>query len=179
MQTDPLLVLELRSLFKAGATPSALIRVIAERHSGEPAIDYIVRLYFREAFLIPMLQIGKEVVEHIAQGGEAAVLNSRVVHRMVAARSEWDKPTALNEPTCWLDSVTATDESAILRTVESQNAAEPPAWWGSLDDEGRRFVSRTVANAQSLYERVQVLAALAEQLQQKIHAAEVAHSQTE
>ncbi len=172
MQTDALLVTELRALFKGGATPSALIRRIAERHAGEPAIDRVVRAYFREAFLVPMLQIGREQVEGIAQGGDAAALNGRYVHRMVAARGEWDRPAAEEEPqpACWLDAVTATDEAVMLRAVENDTPGEPARWWDRIDEQGQRFVARVIANAQTLSEKVQVLAALAERLQQQIDA---------
>lgn len=175
MQTDPVLVGELRTLFKSGATPSALIRVIAERHAGESQLDRVVRAYFREAFAVPMLRVTREHVEHIVQGGDGAWLNSRVVHQMVAARVEWDAPAdGAPRAACWLDGLTAADESATLRDFETRTAAEPPAWWDKLDEAGQRDIARTAANAQSLYERVQVLAALAERLQQQLHAVEVA-----
>ena len=174
MQPDPEFVAELRTIFKGGATPSALIRVIAERYTGETQIDRVVRAYFREAFGVPMLRVLREHVEHIVQGGDGAWLNSRVVHQMVAARVEWDAPAdGAPRAACWMDGLTATDEAAMLREFESRTAAEPPAWWDKLDESSRRDITRTAANAQSLYERVQVLAALAERLQQQLYAAEV------
>jgi hypothetical protein len=170
MQIDPLFVAELRVTFKAGATPSALVRMIAERHAGEPQIDRLVRAYFREAFCVPMLQIGREQVAEIAQGAGLPALNSRVIHQMVAARGEWDT-TATEEP-CWLDHVTATDEAEMLRKTEAETQQEAVSWWNQLDDEGKRFITRTIANARSLSERVQILAALVEQLQQQVPASE-------
>jgi hypothetical protein len=176
MEPDALLVAELRTQFKAGATPSALVRAIAERHPDEPAIDRLVRAYFREAFLIPMLQIGREQVERIAQGGGAAVLNERTVHRMVASRQEWDVPLVEAAPRVpsWMDNLTATDEASLLRAVDLSTVPELAANWGNLDEQGQQFIARTVATARSLHEKVQVLAALAEQLQQQIHAAGIA-----
>jgi hypothetical protein len=170
MQPDPSFVRELRTLFKGGTTPSALVRRIAERHPGEPQIDRLVRAYFREAFFVPMLQIGREQVEGIAQGGEAAALNSRYVHRMVAARGEWDSsaPEGDTPPACWLDSVSATDEAELLKNVESGTLPELADSWDRIDEQGKRFIARTVASAQALYETVQLLAALAEQLQQQL-----------
>jgi hypothetical protein len=169
MQTDPLLVSELRVQFKAGATPSALIRVIAERHAGEPAIDVLVRAYFREAFLVPMLQVGKEQIALIAQGTGLPAINSSVVHRMVATRSEWDTvPGDDPAQSSWLDYVTATDEAEMLRNTEAETRPKSVPWWNKLDDEGKRSVTRTIANARTLYERVQILTALAEQLQQQL-----------
>ena len=174
MQTDPLLVSDLRALFKAGATPSTLIRCIADRHPGEPEIDRLVRAYFREAFFVPMLRVGRESVAEIAQGIGSPSLNGIAVHRMVATRSEWDKPTpddGTPQP-CWLDSLTATDESQLLKKVEAGTLPELAGSWDRIDEPGRRFIARAIASAQALYEKVQILAALAERLQQQIHASE-------
>ena len=174
MKTDPLVVNELRERFKAGATPSALVRIVAERYQDEPSVDVLVRVYFREAFLVPMLLIGKEQVEEVARGGGAVALNSRYVHRMVAARSEWDKPAVGDgapQPS-WLDAVTATDESVLLKQVEAGTLPEAARWWNQIDEQGQRFITRVIANARVLHERVQILATLAEQLQQQLLAAE-------
>ncbi|MCI0700300.1 MAG: hypothetical protein L0241_04380 [Planctomycetia bacterium] len=174
MRTNPLLVNELRALFKSGATPSALIRCIVERHPGEPAIDRVVRAYFREAFLVPMLQIGPEQVAQIAQGIGLPSLNGSVVHRMVATRSEWDKPAVQDETqqTCWLDSLAATDEAELIRKTDPKALPELASSWEQLSEEGKRYITRVFANAQSLSERATVLAALAEQLQQRLLASE-------
>ena len=178
MQVDPLLVNDLRTHFKTGATPSALIRFIVEHHPGEPAIDVLVRAYFREAFLVPMLQIGREGVEWIAQGAEAATLNGRVIHRMVATRGEWDRSISEESPrpACRLDSVTATAESDLLRAAEHRTPAELAGSWDQIDEQGKRFIARTLASARSLSEKVQILAALAERLQQQLLSANSAES---
>jgi hypothetical protein len=174
METDPVFVNELRALFRAGATPSALIRRIAERHPDEPQIDRLVRAYFREAFHVPMLRVGREQVAEIVRGAACPALNGNVVHRMVAMRAVWDG--AAVDPTtpsaCWLDSLTATDDAEMLRTTEADTQSDRTSWWKQIDEEGRRFITRTVASARTLYEQVQVLAALAEQLQQRLNAAE-------
>ena len=174
MQPDPLFVNELRTLFKAGATPSAIVRRIAERYPDEPAIDRLVRAYFREAFHIPMLRIGRETVAEIARGIACPWLNKNVVHRMVATRSEWDTPTpdpGLSPP-CWFETLTATDESALLQATEAGTIPELASAWPHMSDNAKQFITRVIANANTLYEQVQVLAALAEQLQQRLHAAE-------
>jgi hypothetical protein len=174
METDPLLVTELRALFKAGTTPSALIRCIAERHPGEPQIDRRVRAYFREAFHIPMLRVGRDLVEEIAHGAACPWLNRNIVHRMIATRSEWDRPAPEKEslPPCWLDTLTATDESIMLKTTEAGTLPDLSSAWPHLSDGAKGFITRVIANANTLYEQVQVLAALAEQLQQRLNAAE-------
>jgi hypothetical protein len=93
MEPDPAFVAELRTLFKRGATVSALVRAIAGRWTGGAVrIDTFVRAHFREAFHIPMLLIGAEQVEEIARGEELAVFNERIPPRMRAAQPEWDAP---------------------------------------------------------------------------------------
>jgi hypothetical protein len=181
MQTDSRVVDELRSLFKAGATPSALVRRIAELHHGELSLDRLARVYFREAFGVPMLQIGSELVDRIACGEGCAPLTSRVVHQMVAARREWDRPNTPDgpQPACWLDSVTATDDAALLRAVEAGTLPEFASCWEHLDEGAKRFIARTVAGARALHEKVQILAALAERLQEQLHAVELAQTRTE
>lgn len=178
MQPDPQLVTELRTQFKLGATPSALVRTIAERYPDESQIDRLVRAYFREAFHIPMLRIGREQVEHIRSGGEAAWLNRRVPHQIIAFRGQWDSASSQDEShvPSWADSLTAKDEFLYFREAQAQAATELGDSWASLDEQQKQFICRTVASAQSLYEQVQVLAALAEQLQQQLHAAEIAQA---
>jgi hypothetical protein len=67
--------------------------------------------------------------------------------------------------------VRATDEFQLLRNVEAGALPELAGWWNQIDEEGQRFIARTIASAQALSEKVQVLAALAEQLQQQVLAA--------
>jgi hypothetical protein len=169
MRTDPILVKELRTDFKTGATPSALVRVIAERHSGEPELDRLVREYFREAFFVPALRIGPNEVARIVEGTAAPALNTVALYQMVARRSEWDKPAPGDDPASWLNRVMYTDEAEMVRNTKVE-APELLAVWDRIDETARRFITRVIANANSLSERVDVLAALAEQLQQQVLA---------
>ncbi|MBA4190850.1 MAG: hypothetical protein C0467_22920 [Planctomycetaceae bacterium] len=96
MQVDLAFVDQLRALFRAGASVSAIVRAIAERGAGAARIDTVVRAYFREAFHIPMLLIGPDQVEQIARGDELPVLNDRVAARMTATQAEWDAPNVVD-----------------------------------------------------------------------------------
>src|SRR5437870_5033691 len=104
MQINPLVVNELRSLFKAGATPSALIRRIADHPVGKPNLDGLVRAYFREAFYVPMIRVGPEQVRQIAAGNGLLALNVTVLHQMIQTRREWDSPDRASGSCegCWL-----------------------------------------------------------------------------
>jgi hypothetical protein len=170
MLVNPLVVKELRSLFKKGATPAALIRRIADRHAGEPKLDVLVRAYFREAFHVPMIRVGPEQVKHIAEGGSLAILNVTVVHRMIQTRQEWDLPDGAGDQSdgCWLDAAVATDEAATVATTDPKLVPELASSWERMDDEAKQFIRRMIGNAHSLHEKANALAALAEQLQQQV-----------
>lgn len=157
------LVRELRSLFKGGATPSALIRRIADRHSDDPHIDVLVRDYFREAFQVPMLRIGPEQVAAIAAGASLPVLNTTVVPRMIQTRPEWD-----DAGECWLDGTAVHDETELVVTADPQHIPELAGSWDRLDDGAKQFIRRIIGNARSAGEKLDALAVLTERLQSKL-----------
>lgn len=156
MPIHPAVVSELRALFRAGATPSALVRRVAERHTGEPATDALVRAYFREAFRVPMVHIGPEQVRQAAAGGALPALNVTVLPRMVEARPGWD-----DTPGGWLDAV------APAEPADPQQIPELARCWDQLDDAGREYVTRLLTNARAAHAHIAALAALAEALQQQ------------
>lgn len=168
MTTDLQLVSELRALFKGGATPSVVVRRIAERHEGEAMLDRTVRHYFRVAFGVPMARIGPEMVEAICRGDGVPSLNTSLLHLMIELRPEWD-----TEPCdgSWLETVTATSPATLLGDTELQDLPELAESWDRLDEMAKRYIRRTSANARSLYEQVNALAALAERLQEQVEAA--------
>ncbi len=157
MPVLPHVVAELRSLFRAGATPSALVRRVAERHAGEPALDALVRSYFREAFFVPSVRVGPEQVRHVAAGGSLPVLNVTVLPRMIETRHEWDDTAGGS----WLDA------AAPARAVEPQSIPELAGCWDRLDGPAREYITRQLASARTAHAHVGALAALAEQLQQQ------------
>jgi hypothetical protein len=166
MVTDPRLVGELRTQFRRGATPTALIRRVVERHEGEPMLDRKVRDYFRVAFDVPVARIGPEMVETIRSGGSVPALNDTLLHRMIEARPGWD--TEIGRLGCWLDAVTATAPAALNAAVDPQAFPELTGSWDSLDDTAKECIRRLVGNARGLHEQVNALAVLAEHLQQQV-----------
>jgi hypothetical protein len=173
MLVNPLVVSELRALFKSGATPSALIRRIADRHAGEPRLDALVRAYFSEAFHVPMIRIGLEQVKQIAEGGSLAILNVTVLPRMIQTRREWDLQDGSGGRSdgCWLDAVATTDEAALVAAADPKLIPELAGSWDRMDDEAQQFIKRIIGNSHSSHEKVNALAALAERVQQQVAGA--------
>jgi hypothetical protein len=169
MLVNPLVVNELRALFRAGATPSAIIRRVAERHPFDPNLDGLVRAYFREAFHVPMIRVGPEQVQHVAQGGQLAGLNAAVVPQMLQARSRWDQSGGSRGPgqDCWMDAVAPSDEAARSVASHPERIPELAGSWDRMDETARQFVTRLIGNAHALNETVHALAALAEQIQHR------------
>lgn len=167
MTTDPRLVSELRELFKSGATPSAVIRRVAERYAGEARLDAVVRNYFRVAFDVPVARIGPEMVEAILGGAGVPALNHSLLHRMIETRSGWDTK-AVESEVCWLDGVTATSTAALVADADPQTVPQLAGSWDQMDDAARVYLRRVLGNYDALYEQVRALAALAEALQQQI-----------
>lgn len=175
MPVNSLVVNELRALFKSGATPSSLIRRIADRHPGEPKLDVLVRAYFNEAFHVPMIRVGPEQVKQIAEGGGLAVLNVTVLPRMIQTRREWDRQDGSGG--CWLDAVAAPDEAALVAAADPERIPEFAGSWDRLDDEARQFIKRIIGNSHAMHEKVNALATLAEQVQQQAAGAAVRRAQ--
>ncbi len=169
MITDPQLVTELRTLFKNGATPSAVVRRIAEQYAGQPQLDRTVRDYFRVAFDVPVARVGPEMVEAILGGAGMPALNRSLLHRMIETRSGWD--TEVEGSESWLDGVTATSPAALVANADPQTVPQLAASWDMLDDAAKVYLRRILGNADELYERMNTLAVLAETLQQQVAAA--------
>jgi len=167
MSPDPRVIAELRALFKAGATPSRLVRHVVAEHGNGPDTDRLVRAYFREAFGVPMFRASASLLtlppEQLAFSGVTA----RCVHEMVEHRAEWD---ADDTTSSWLDALTATDAGVSFDRVSPERTPELAGVWDQLDESTRNLLRRLFSSNQNLGEQVAILARLAEQLQQQVIA---------
>jgi hypothetical protein len=167
MRTRPEVVHELRSLFKEGATPSALIRHVIARHEGERNLHPLIQAYFREAFGVPIVRGLSPTDDYRQADLRCAFLNEQLAHEMVQRRGEWDSPGGDESGGAWLDALSASDDQQRL----SQLQAPPPELgrcWPQLTPSEQSFIQRSLASANGLYEAVKILSRLAECLQQKI-----------
>lgn len=175
MSTRPEVINELRSLFKAGATPSRLIRHIVDCHAGEPTFHSLIQSYFHEAFGIPIVRGLRPTDDYQHADLRYAFLNEQLVHEMIQRRNEWDNgvPT-VREAGAWLDALTASDDKQRLREVQSVKLPDLSENWSQLTVDEQHYIHRGLSSARSLYETVQILSRLAECLQQRIVELETA-----
>jgi hypothetical protein len=170
METRPEVIDELRLLFQNGATPSRLIRHVAERHPAEPALHALIQEYFREAFAVPLVRGLKPHDEYESVDLRYAFLNEQLVHEMIEKRPEWDRGPAgaANGRQPWLDSLVATSDPDRIRQAQSMPFPELSQSWHRLTAKEQAFIQRSIASANGLYETVKILARLAEHLQQRV-----------
>jgi hypothetical protein len=166
----PEVIAELRSLFKAGATPSRLIQHILARQPDEPDWFWLVQEYFSQAFSVPLVRIAKHRPALQAADLSQAFLNVHLLHQMLEKRSEWDRgnDTAATESNPWFQTLVATDEVELIRKGQPASIPELAKSWDRLDPDAKGYIQQLIGNLNALYEKILVLARLAECLQQKI-----------
>ena len=163
------LVNELRRQFLDGATPSALLQVIrqemGERVSHLEACDV-----FNEAFQLPVVRFGPAVVSNTTEL-HGRMLNKTLLMEIVQLSPEWNE----NESTSWFEGAEVTDPSELKRRVAAQPfpGISEGSWLG-LRPEERESLLVQFASSQVISQRLEVLARLAERLQQKVTELEAA-----
>jgi len=170
MTTHAEVIDELHVLFKNGATPSRLVRHVAERHPAEPALHALIQEYFREAFAIPLVRGLGSHDDYKLVDLRYAFLNEHLVHEMLEKRAEWDRGPArtVNGREPWLDPLVATSDQDRIRQTQSTTFPELSQSWHRLTGKEQAFIQRSIASANRLYETVKILARLAERLQQLV-----------
>jgi hypothetical protein len=165
MRTDPRVVAELRALFLAGATPWRLVRHIASRHDGDPDWAAAVGSYFAEAFSVSTLALDccRRPVD--LDGPPPAHLDAELLRDMVGRMADWRTP---GDP-AWCDGLSVSPDG--LAMIDGLRPEAHPALaesWELLPPRVKEFVRQAMTNAQGYYEYAQVLARLAERLQQQV-----------
>jgi hypothetical protein len=174
MSTRFEIVEELRSLFKEGATPSRLIRHIAERHEGDSNLHSLIQMYFQEAFAVPIVRGLNPIDDYHCADLRYAFLSEQLLHEMIQNRCLWDRPNGDNsfETPGWLESVQANDPQRQIDQIQMETIPELSRCWHQLNEKESAFIRRSLASANGLYETVIILSRLAECLQQKLLEAE-------
>lgn len=167
MKTDRQLVEDIRRMFLDGATPSRLVRYVV---ANAPIRDDDIRLrrlvqdYFSEAFGIFLRRIPLSDSD-LRNDFSSAGLNQLPLHRIVQNKSDW-----LNnrQAGSWLDDLEVTESNEWSDSVDLSSETELAGVLDHLDDSATKAIKRWISNINFLYEQVQILAALAERLQEKI-----------
>jgi hypothetical protein len=173
MQPLPEVIDELRALFKKGATPSRLIRQIAERHEGETPVHALVQTYFREAFGVEPVRGLNPLDTFQNTDLRYSFLNTQLLYEMIQKKSTWEN-RGESEPESWLDSLRVIDVREPARQARGALAPELERCWKLLNSDEREFLLTSMASANGLFELVRILALLAESLQQRITELEAA-----
>jgi hypothetical protein len=176
MNTRPEVIRELRTLFKEGATPSRLIRHIAERHDGERNLHSLIQAYFLDAFGVPIVRGLRPTDDYQHADLRYAFLNEQLLHEMIQERSEWDTQDGArtNGTVSWLDSLNASDDQRRIHQAQAVVLPDLSRCWSQLTPAEQHFIHQSMASANGLNETVKILSRLAECLQQRIVELEAA-----
>lgn len=167
MTPNPLVVTTLRKMFAAGATPSRLIRYIADYHSSDPRWPQYVKNYFSSAFSIVLLDMENQSPDARLSEKKTSHLNTHVLHELVGRAHLWQGISASDR--VWFDGLAVSpDELTLIDQIKPELHPSLSGSWLLMTQEARDFVRRAMVNSQSYYEKTQILARLVEQLQQQL-----------
>jgi hypothetical protein len=172
MNTDALVVDELRAMFRDGSTPSRLIQHIVDRHDGERNCYSLVQAYFREAFGVNMIRGLRPLDRYHHSDLRDAFLNKDLLHEMVEMQATWNHDAhQVEADTSWLTglSVLSFDDHC---NEAAAGVPEIRDLWNRLDPKVQAVIERLVAGGIFTYEQVKILTRLAERLQQRVNELE-------
>src|SRR4051812_19487255 len=86
---DESLVRELRQMFLDGATPSRLMRHVADRHGEDDRLHFVIQDYFHEAFGIALLRLVTSD-EDYSPDPRHAHFNRNVIPEMIEHLGDWN-----------------------------------------------------------------------------------------
>jgi hypothetical protein len=163
---------ELRELFGRGATVAELLR-FARESVGEdaPRKEWVGAV--RAAFNLP--PSGWTVVSGTESFGDGTVPDAMMTlafcRDILEKRVEWDTPS--DEPR-WYDGLTKTP-FADWQSVAEMNHGVSPEGWAALGEKDRQAVIGLEKMRLAWSEDLQILAALAEQLQRRVNELDGRH----
>lgn len=169
--TDADVSRELIEQFRAGATVAELVRQARRRVGGDrPKHDWTKAV--RAAFGLSVG--GWYVVAGTESFGNGAVPDSKLtwvfLPSILANRQQWDAQT--DGPPRWYDGLTKTPFEGHRAAALAHHGLSPEGW-AALSDKDREKVIWLEKMRLSLGEDVQILAALAERLQQRVNELEL------
>jgi hypothetical protein len=161
---DENLIRQLRQMFLDGATPSRLMRHVADHHGEDERLHFVIKDYFEEAFGIGLLRYVASD-EDYSPDPRHAHFNRDVVPEIVEHLRDWNpEPTAGS----WLERASVSSLDEHVQRAKAGPPDELASVWSQLSDEQRLAIVRRIARKNRDWEVIKVLALLAERLQQKV-----------
>jgi Cdc6-like AAA superfamily ATPase len=170
MTPDPAIVVDLRKLFLAGATPSRLIRFIASHHAGDANWPRYVSTYFWAAFSVVIPRVESKLQNDHFETADFSHYNEDELHEIVVRAKEWHTNSTPEEDSlpAWFENLEVQDDFTTATAMHPEVHPSLVDCWPSMDEKARKFVRQSMINAQAYYERMRIIAKLAEQLQHQV-----------
>jgi hypothetical protein len=154
----------LRRHLKKGSTPAGLLEYIRAELGDEASYGVLTGL-LEEAFRLPVARLSRSSAGP-EKDDRGTILNKTLLMEIVQRREEWD--TDPEEPS-WIDGLKVRSPVDVKQAVSS---APFPGLssesWASLKPEEREALYLQLASSMVNSERIEVLARLAERLQERI-----------
>jgi hypothetical protein len=162
----------LRDQFRRGATPSKLIRTIREMHRGEVPNPCVIQDYLEAAFHVPLIPCLRSGDDYSADRTlRHAALNRVLLPELVAQLQTWNSPTGVEARLhgSWLDGLQAISPEEARATAQAlPHHGISDEGWAMLSEPDKDAIHVMIASSQVVSSRVQILAKLAECLQQQV-----------
>ena len=169
MTSDEIAV-ELRAMFRDGCTVSQLVRRVNESASELPP-PRVARL-IRQAFGVGVG--GWYLVGYTESFGSGDVPDSKLtwvfLPDILANRAAWD--TDPDRDSVWFDGLEKSTDTELKEAADKSHGVTPEGW-AALSQRDRNHVRMIEATRLGLSEDIQLLAALAEQLQRRVNELEL------
>ena len=172
-QCDAVIIEELRELFRNGATPSRLMHHVRNRFPGEKVSMWVIQAYFEQAFCLGMVR-GISPAMDVTNPRTFPSLNKRLILEMVHSRNDWNTlGSHSTDPKSWFDHLETRSEDEVIE----MSRLEPHSFisaegWQALGPDDQQMLRAHFAGNEMVSERVQILATLAERLQQQVEELE-------
>lgn len=161
---DEKIVNELRQMFLDGATPSQLMHHIATQLGHGPRMHFAIKDYLSAAFGIKFLR-NILLGEDYSPNTRHAHFNRDIAPEIAQKANEW---SSVSLDGSWLEGITIKPLTEHIERVKSVEIPELKRIWANFNDEEKQFIVRKIATKDYSWEVINLLASMAERLQQKI-----------
>lgn len=156
----------LRKLFAEGATYSGLLRYILKQHVAEELKQSDVQRYLVEAFDVPFFCPVRKNVKSRQNDDYYTQIDTWLIADIVAARASWLGTHDSESPeSAWWDTLPLKEPDQF---PEGKPLWLSSASWEALSPDEREKMSAAATSCEVLWQKVLLLARLAEQLQRRV-----------